>query len=328
MNRRQFIALGGGAAAAWPLAARAQKTERTQRVAMLMGSADSQEERSYIVGFLARLEELGWRGDRNLRTDVRWWTGGPEQMQPVVADMLGASPDTIVAYTNFAVAILKPMAENVPVVFVAVGDPVGSGFVASLAHPGGNITGFTSNDAPMGGKWLELLKEAVPQVTRVLAIMHQETPIHQAFWRSIKDAAPRFGVEVTPAGVHDAAEIERAISSFAAKEDSGLIALPHALTAMNRDLIVSLSLRHRLPSIFGWARAADEGALVSYGVDNGNSFRQAAEYVDRILRGEKPDDLPVQQPVKFDLVINLKTAKALGLTVPPNLLATADEVIE
>ena len=327
MKRREFIAMLGGAAG-WPLAAHAQQTERPRRVAMLMGSADSDEERSYIVGFFARLEELGWKGDLNLRTDVRWWAGGAEQMQPVVADMLEASPDIVVAYTNFAVASLKPIAGNVPIVFVAVGDPIGSGFVASLAHPGGNVTGFTSNDAPMGGKWLELLKEAVTQVTRVLAIMHQETPIHQAFWRSIQDAAPHFGVDVTPGGVHDAAEIESAISSFAVKEDSGLIALPHALTAVNRDLIVSLSLRHRLPSIFGWARAADEGALVSYGVDNGSSFRQAAEYVDRILRGQKPGDLPVQQPVKFRLVLNLKTAKLIGLTIPQTFLARADEVIE
>ena len=223
IGRRKFIASLGSAAATWPLAARAQQGEPVRRVAVLMGTAKSALAQTYVTAFLARLEERGWKSGRNLRTDVRWWTGGEEQMQPVVSDMLGASPDIVVAFSNLAVAFLKPMAGKVPIVFAAAGDPVGSGYVASLAHPGGNITGFASYDGPMGGKWLEVLKETAPHVTRILTILHPETPVHQAFWRSIQDAAPHFGVEVTPEGVHDGSEIEKAITAFAVKENSGLI---------------------------------------------------------------------------------------------------------
>jgi putative ABC transport system substrate-binding protein len=292
-----------------------------------MGVAEDALNKANIAALLARLDELGWKDGHNLRTDVRWWAGGPEQMQSVVADMLSSSPDVAIAATNLALAVLKPVAGNVPVVFLGVGDPVGSGFVASLAHPGGNITGFATYDGPMGAKWLEVLKQTAPHLTRILTIPHAETPINQKFWHSIQDAAPRFGVEVTPGGVHDGSEIEKAITAFAVKENSGLIVLPHAVTNVNRELIVALALRHSLPAIDAIGNA-NVGGLVSYGADTAASYPQAAEYVDRILRGQKPSDLPVQQPTKFILTFNLRTARVIGLELPHNLLVLADKVIE
>jgi putative ABC transport system substrate-binding protein len=299
-----------------------------RRIGVLLGTAEGEGGQTLIAVFFARLEELGWKRGRNINVDVHWWNGGPEQMRPIIGEMLAASPECIMVWTNLALAALKPMVGNVPVVFVGIGDPVGSGFVASLAHPGGNITGFASYDGPMGGKWLEVLKETAPQLMRIMTILHPETPVHQAFWRSIEDAAPRFGVEAIPGAVHDAAEIESAISAFAVKENSGLIVLPHALSQANERLLTALPLRFRLPAIYATAGSAMAGGLVSYSLHYEDSFRHTAEYVDRILRGEKPSDLPVQEPTKFDLAFNLKTAKALGLTIRPTLLARADEVIE
>ena len=327
MRRRTFIALVCGAAA-WPMAAPAQQGERVRRIGVLMGSAETELGKTYLATFLQRLEQLGWTQGRNARVDVRWWTGGEAEMRPVVAELLAFSSDVIMVFSNLALALLKPMARNVPVVFVGVGDPVGDGFVASLAHPGGNTTGFAGTDGPIGGKWLEMLKETAPHLTRVMMIFHPETPIHQAFWRSLQEAAPRFGVEVTAGGVHDAAEIERAVSSFATSENRGLIVAPHAITWANEELIIALALRHRLPAHYATAASVMAGGLVCYGHDFDDSFRKTAEYVDRILRGEKPGDLPVQMPTKFRLVFNLKTAKAIGLTIPPSLLARADAVIE
>jgi putative ABC transport system substrate-binding protein len=326
MRRRTFIALVCGAAA-WPAAAPAQQGERGD-FGVLMGSAETELGKTYLATFLQRLEQLGWTQGRNARLDVRWWTGGEAEMRPVVAELLAFSPDVIMVFSNLALALLKPMARNVPVVFVGVGDPVGDGFVASLAHPGANTTGFAGTDGPIGGKWLEMLKETAPHLTRVMMIFHPETPIHQAFWRSLQEAAPRFGVEVTAGGVHDAAEIERAVSSFATSENRGLIVAPHAITWANEELIIALALRHRLPAHYATAASVMAGGLVCYGHDFDDSFRKTAEYVDRILRGEKPGDLPVQMPTKFKLVFNLKPAKAIGLTIPPSLLARADEVIE
>jgi putative tryptophan/tyrosine transport system substrate-binding protein len=327
VRRRDFITTLGGAAAAWPLAARAQQGERTRRISVLMGAAEDALNKMRVAAFLARLDELGWKDGHNLRTEVRWWAGGPEQMQPVVADMLSSSPDVAIATTNQALAAIKPVAGNVPVVFLGVGDPIGSGFVANLAHPGGNITGFSTYDGAMGGKWLEVLKQAAPHLTRILTILDPEIPIHQAFWYSIQDTAPHFGVEVIPGGVHDGSEIEKSITAFAVKENSGLIVLPGAVTNVNRDLIVALALRHSLPAIDAIGNA-NVGGLVSYSADVGYQYHQAAEYVDRILRGQKPSDLPVQQPTKFILAFNLKTARVIGLELPHNLLVLADEVIE
>jgi putative ABC transport system substrate-binding protein len=258
LKRREFVSLLGGATA-WPIAGRAQQPDRMRRIAVLMGSAGTALDRGYVAMLSTRLEELGWKDGRNIRTDLRWWTGGPEQMQPIITDMLASSPDVAVVFTNLALAVLKPLVGNVPVVFVGVGDPVGSGFVASLPRPGGNITGFASHEASMGGKWLEVLKETAPRLTRILAIVHPETPVHRAFWRSIQDAAPRLGVQVMSGEVHDGAEIEGAILSFAEKENSGVVALPHALTQVHRDLIVALALRHRLPTIYATAGSVQAG---------------------------------------------------------------------
>jgi putative tryptophan/tyrosine transport system substrate-binding protein len=327
IGRRELLAALGGAAA-WPLAARAQQAERMRRVAILMGSAETALDQTNLTAFMSRLNELGWRTDRTLRTDVRWWTGTPEQMRSIIAEMFASSPDVFVAWTNLALATLQPMIGNFPVVFVGIGDPVGSGFVASLAHPGANITGFASYDEPMGGKWLEVLKETAPQLTRVMALLHPETPSHQGFWRAIEAAAQRMAVKVIPGAVHDASEIERVVSSFGEDANGGLIILPHAVTVVNRDLIIALTLRYRLPSVTGAAGFLNASSLLYYGIDFQDSFRHTAEYVDRILRGEKPADLPVQQPTKFKLTLNLKIARVIGLNIPPTLLARADEVIE
>jgi len=327
MRRRELLTLIGGATA-WPLTSRAQQAGGARRVAVLMGSATTDLGKTYLAAFLRRLEQLGWDDGRNARIETRWWTGAPDEMRPVVAELLAFSPDVIMVFSNLALALLKPMAGKVPIVFVGVGDPIGDGFVASLARPGGNITGFAGTDGPIGGKWLEVLKETAPDLTRVMMLMHPETPIHQAFWRSAEAAAPRFGVEVTSGGVHDAAEIKRAIASFATGENRGIIVAPHAITWANEELIIALTLRHRLPAHYATAASVMAGGLVCYGHDFEDSFRKTAEYVDRILRGEKPGDLPVQMPTKFRLIFNLKTAKAIGLDVPPTLLARADEVIE
>jgi putative ABC transport system substrate-binding protein len=331
MQRRDFIKLVGGAVApsvSWPLAAPAQQVGEARRIAVLMGSATTELGRSYLATFLRRLEQLGWADGRNARVETRWWTGTLDEMGPVVSGLLAFSPDVIMAFSNPSVALLKPRAGQIPIVFAGVGDPIGDGFVASLAHPGGNITGFAGTDAPMAGKWLEVLKETAPHLTRVLTILHSETPAHQAMWDAIKEAAPRLGIEVTPGGVHDAGEIESAVSSFATKENGGLVVLPHAITWANDNLIIALGLRHRLPTHFATTSSVSAGGFVSYGLDFEHSFRQTAEYVDRILRGEKPADLPVQQPAKFKLAFNLKTAKAIGVNVPSTLLTRADEVIE
>lgn len=328
MRRREFVTLLGGAAVTWPISARAQQAEQMRRVGVLIGSAETALDKAYIASFWERLDELGWKKDRNMRTEVRWWTGGPQQMRAVVVELLAFQPDAIMVFSNLALALLKPLAGSVPIVFVGVGDPIGDGFVTNLAHPGSNITGFAANDAPMGAKWLEVLKETAPQLARVMTIFYPETPIHQAMWHSIEAAGPRLSVEVTPGGVHDAAAIESAIATFATKENGGIIVLPHAITWANEALIIALCLRYRLPSIYATDGAVKAGGLVFYGIDYVDSFRRTAEYVDRILRGEKPGDLPVQQPVKFKLVFNLKTAKALGIAVPPTLLVRADEVIE
>jgi putative ABC transport system substrate-binding protein len=330
MKRREFILALGGVAVAWPLAARAQQGDRVRRIAVLMGIAATPQSETYLVAFSRRMEELGWTKDRNTHIEVRWWTGTPDQMRTTAADLLAFSPDVIVAFSNLAVGLLQPMEKKVPIVFAQVGDPVGSGFIASLAHPGGNITGFAGYDGAMGGKWLDVLKETTPHLTRVVTILHPETPVHQGLWRSIQGSATHFGIEAIQGGVHDADEIRNAISSFATRENGngGIIVLPHAIINANDGPLVGLALQHRLPALFSSAGSVRAGGLVAYGYDLPEAFGKTAEYVDRILRGEKPGDLPVQQPVKFNLVFNLKTAKAIGLDIPPSLLARADEVIE
>ena len=258
MKRREFISLLGGAAA-WPLAAQAQQAGQFRRIAVFMGTATTELGKTYLAVFLQRLEQLGWSNGRNAAIETRWWTGTVDEMRPVVAELLAFSPDVIMAFSNPAVALLKQTAGKTPIVFVGVGDPIGDGFVPSLAHPGGNITGFAGTDGPIGGKWLEVLKETAPHVSRVMMLMHPETPIHQAFWRSFDAAAPRFGVEVIKGGVHNAAEIERAIASLATFENAGLIVNPHAITWANEDLIIALTLQHRIPSHFATAASVKAG---------------------------------------------------------------------
>jgi putative tryptophan/tyrosine transport system substrate-binding protein len=324
-NRRAFIA-GLGGVAAWPSRTYAETRSEVRRIAVWV--AATEQGRSNPATIKRRLEELGWAEGRNLHIIVRGWSGDAGAMRSQAEELLASQPEVVVVVSNPALAILKPIAGSVPIVFAMVADPVGSGFIANLAHPGGNITGFTNFEPSMGGKWLELLKEAAPNITRVLALMHPETPVHTALWQTIKASAATLNMEATASGVHDAAEIERAISDFAAAPNGGVIALPHVVTEVHSDLIIALAKQNRLPSIFAFPNHASAGALIAYGVDQNDLIRRTADYVDRILRGAKPSDLPVQAPNIFDLTINLATAKALDLTIPPSLLARADKVIE
>jgi len=328
LKRREFITLLGGAAAAWSSAARAQQREGMRRVGVLMGATETAWSRGWLAAFFRRLDELGWRESRNLVTQVQWWNDQPQQIRVWAAELIARSPDVAVTFTNLALQVLKPIAGGVPIVFTGVGDPVGSGFVANLAHPGGNITGFASHESSLGGKWLEVLKEIAPQITRVLAIVELENASSQAQWRSVEDAAQRLAVEATAGNVRNAAEIEGVITSFAQKPNGGLVVLPHALSVLNASAIIALAHRYRMPDVYWLAEAVAAGGLVSYGLNWDDHFRRAAEYVDRILKGTKPADLPVQQPTKFDLVINLKSARAISLEIPPTILLRADEVIE
>ena len=325
MRRREFIA-GLGSALAWPSRTYAETRSDVRRIAVW--TAATQQGRSNSATIKQRLEELGWAEGRNLYTVVRAWTGDAGAMRSQAEELLASQPEVVVVVSNPALAILKPIAGSVPIVFAMVADPVGGGFVTNLAHPGGNITGFTNFEPSMGGKWLEVLKEAAPGITRVLALMHPETAAHTAFWQTIQASAATLNVEATVSDVHDAIEIERAISNFVAAPNGGVIALPHAVTEVHRDLIIALAKQNRLPSIFAFPNHASAGALIAYGVNQNDLIRRTSDYVDRILRGAKPSDLPVQAPNIFVLTINLATAKALGLTIPPSLLARADEVIE
>ena len=329
MRRRDFITLLGGAAATWPLAARAQQAERMRRVGLLMGYPEGDAEgQANLAAFRRGLQELGWTEGRNIRIDVRWGAADPDKARTLAKELVGMAPDVIVPNTNLMMAILQPETRTIPIVFVFVGDPVGSGYVTNLARPGGNVTGFSALDIAIGGKWLELLKEMAPHVTRVAVVLHPETPPNVGFWHAAEAAAPALGVKVVALGVHSAAEIEGTVTQFAREPDGGLIIAPHAVTLTYRDLIIGLAARHRLPAIYGFRVFATSGGLLSYGTNPSDQFRRGASYVDRILKGEKPGDLPVQNPTKYELVINLKTAKALGVDVPLRLQQLADEVIE
>jgi putative ABC transport system substrate-binding protein len=327
MRRREFITLIGGAAA-WPLAARAQQGAPMRRVGVLMPYPEGDAEGQASVAALQRgLQDLGWTEGRNIRFDIRWAGGNPDKARAFAKELIGMTPDVIVPSSNQITSILQQETRTIPIVFVLVGDPVGSGYVASMAQPGGNLTGFAVLENAIAGKWLEILNQIAPQVSRVGFILHPETPAHVGLLRAAEAAAPA-GVKVIPLGVHNAAEIERAVATFAAETNGGLIAAPHAITVANRDLIVELAARYRLPAVYAFRIFATRGGLVSYGTNPFEMFRQGASYVDRILKGAKPADLPAQFPTKYELVINLKTAKPLDLTVPSQLLARADEVIE
>jgi putative tryptophan/tyrosine transport system substrate-binding protein len=326
-RRRQFITLLGGMAAAWPLAARAQ-AERMRRVGLLMGYPEGDVEgQASAAAFERRLQELGWTEGRNIQIDIRWAGADANKARTLAKELVTITPDVIVPSTNLVTAILQQETLTIPIVFVLVGDPVGSGFIATMARPGGNLTGFSVFEPAIGGKWLEIFKEIAPNISRVGFILHPETPVNVGFLRAAEAAAPTLGAKIIALGVHNAAEIERAVTEFAAG-NGGLIVAPHAVTVGNRDVIIRLAARYRLPAIYGPRHYATSGGLISYGPNPIDPFRQGASYVDRILKGAKPADLPAQFPTKHELIVNLRTAKALGVTVPPTLLARADEVIE
>ena len=328
MRRRDFIKLLGGAAA-WPLTARAQQAQRMRRIGLLLTFREGDAEGlASFAAFRRGLEELGWTEDRNIRIDIRWAGADPEKVRTFAKELVGMTPDVIVPSSNLVTAILQQETSTIPIVFVLVGDPVGSGFVASVARPGENLTGFAVFETAIGGKWLEIFNEVAPQISRVAFILDPETPANIAFLRAAEAAASSRGVKLIALGVHSAADIERGVSEFAAEPNGGLIVAPHAVTLQHRNVIVGLAARYRLPAIYALRHFATSGGLLSYGTNPVDPFRQGPSYVDRILKGAKPADLPVQFPTKYELVINLKTAKALGLTVPPSLIARADEVIE
>jgi putative ABC transport system substrate-binding protein len=332
MRRREFISLVG-AVAAWPLtvhAATAQPSEGIRRVAMLSGfAATDPEAQARLLALRQGLKELGWSEQRNLSIDSRWSTGERDQMRTFAKELIDLKPDLIVGMTTPAVAALVQETQTIPILFVNIVDPLGRGLISNMARPGGNVTGFLNFEFSMGGKWLELLKQMVPDVKRVALLFNPDTaPYAGSFMRVAEAAAPSFGVEPIAAGVRDEGELERAVADCAAKPAGGLIVLPDAFTTNHRELIVALAARHRLPAVYPLRVFAVSGGLVSNGGDPIDIFHRAASYVDRILKGAHPGDLPVQAPSKFELVINLKTANALGLSVPPMLLARADEVIE
>jgi putative ABC transport system substrate-binding protein len=329
VRRRDFITLLGGAAAAWPLAARAQQGERMRRIGVLMGTAESDSDQSALVSvFTQALAGLGWREGSKLHIEYRWAAGNIARLRSQAAELARLAPDTIFAQGTPATTELRHVAPTIPIVFVNVTDPISTGLVSSLAHPGGNITGFTNYEYSMGGKWLEILREIVPGVSRVGVIFNPDNPVMVGQVRSIEAAAAALRVDTVARRGRNAGEFEQAISASATEPNSGALVLLDFVTLAHRELIIGSAARHRLPAGYSLRVFATEGGLFSYGIEAADLFRRAASYVDRILNGAKPAELPVQQPNKFELLINLKTAKALGLEVSPQLLARADEVIE
>jgi putative ABC transport system substrate-binding protein len=333
MRRRAFIlALGGAAVASsnlWPLPLSAQQGERMRRIGVVVPlAADDPAGQVRIAAFVQGLQQLGWTDGRNVQIDIRWGASDPDRSRRHAAELAALAPDVIFATGNSSVAPLLQATRTVPIVFAIVPDPVGAGFVDSLARPGGNATGFTAFEYSISGKWLELLKEIAPRVTRVAVIRDPALAAGIGQFGAIQSVASSLGVEVSPVNVRDAGEIERGVAAFAGSSNGGLIVTASGLTSVHRDLIVTLAARHKLPAVYWQRFYVPSGGLISYGPDTVEPYRRAAGYVDRILKGEKPADLPVQAPTKYELAINLKTAKALGLTVPQALLARADEVIE
>jgi putative tryptophan/tyrosine transport system substrate-binding protein len=330
MRRREFvILLGGSAAAVWPLAALAQQSNRLRVVGVLLAMApDDPEAQLRVKAFETGLRELGWIEGRNLRLEYRWAPGDATLLRSQATELVGLAPDLIFATSTPVLAALR-QDKPLPIVFVQVTDPVGGGFVPNLARPGGSLTGFTSFEFTIGSKWLEALKHVAPAITRVALIFNPDTaPFAHLFWQPVEDAAPSFDAEPIQAPVRDVGEIERTIAAFARNANGSLMVLPDVSTTNHRDLIIALAARHRLPAVYPFRYFAASGGLMSYGSDLADVYRRAASYVDRILKGAFPGDLPVQAPTKFEFVINLKTANALGLTVPPRWLGRADEVIE
>ena len=330
MRRREFITLFGVAALAGPRAARAQQADRVRRVGVLMSrAAGDPEEQARFAGFLQGLQKLGWTDGRNVRIDYRWAAADADRSRTYAAELVALAPDVILASGSTSVAALLQTTRTVPIVFVNVIDPVGAGYVARLARPGGNATGFTAFEYSLSGKWLELLKEIAPNLTRIAILRDPALAAGIGQFAAIQAMAPSsLGVELSPIDVRDGGEIERDVATFARESNGGLIVTGSSSAAVHRELIVMLAARHRLPAVYPFRYFVTSGGLISYGPDPIDVFRRAAGYVDRILKGEKAADLPVQAPTTYELAINLKTAKALGLTLPPSLLARADEVIE
>jgi putative ABC transport system substrate-binding protein len=331
MRRREFICLiGGSAAATWPLAARAQQPARPVRlIGVLMNYAETDPvSQSLVAAFAQGLQQLGWTIGQNVLVNYRWGGGDAEARRKHAAELVALAPDVILAHSSAALAPLLQVTRTVPIVFTVVADPVGAGYVEGLARPGGNATGFTNFEYGIAGKWLELLKEIAPGVTRVAVLRETAIAAGPAQFGALQGSASSLGVELRPVDVRDSDEIERAIAAFAQGSNSGLIVTGSPAAVVHRELIISLAARHRLPAVYNNRVYAASGGLISYGPDFVDQFRRAAGYVDRILKGEKPADMPVQASTKYELVINLKTAKALGLKIPPTLLARADEVIE
>jgi putative ABC transport system substrate-binding protein len=329
VRRRQFITLLGGTAVAWPLAAQAQQGDRMRRIGVLMAqAANDPEGQARVASFLQGLQELGWSVGRNLRIDIRWASPKAEAVRSHAAELVALAPDVILSSGSPAVAALQQATRTVPIVFTVVGDPVGAGFVDSLARPRGNATGFMTFEYSLSGKWVELLKEIAPLTTRAAVLRDPALTTGIGQFAAIQSAAQSLRIEVTPVSVRDATEIEHSVAAFAGSANGGLIVTGSPLIADHRALIITLAARHKLPAVYPNRFFVTDGGFICYGPDLVDQHRRAATYVDRILKGEKPADLPVQAPTKYELVINLKTAKALGLTVPPMLLARADEVIE
>ena len=328
MRRRDFITLMGGAAA-WPLMAMAQQSERMRRIGVLMPFAeDNPVGQARLAAFLQGLQQLGWADGRNVRIDTRWGAGDANLTRTSAMELIALGPDVIMAFTSGAVAPLRQVTRTIPIVFAVVADAVGAGYVESLARPGGNVTGFTAQEYGLSAKSLELLKEIVPRVTRVAVLRDSTLAAGPGQFGALQAMAPSLGMELRPVDLHDAGEIERAIGAFASSPNNALIVTGSPWATIHRNLIITVAARHRLPAVYYERSFVTDGGLISYGPDYLDHCRRAAGYVDRILKGEKPADLPVQAPTKYEMVINLKTAKALGLEIPPTVLARADEVIE
>jgi putative ABC transport system substrate-binding protein len=334
LKRREFIALvGGGAAAAapsllWPLAARAQQPAQMPRIGVLIGFADDPDSQAWVAGFRQGLEKRGWLPDRNVRIDYRFAAGQADRFSVLAKELIALQPNVILSQGTSVTAAAQQETRTVPIVFVNVSDPIGSGFVPSLARPSGNITGLLQYEAGITGKWLSMLKEIAPQLKRVALIANPKVSAYEYFVRASKAAADSLALQLVASPIENAADIERAIASFARAPDGGLLLTPDSTTLTHRDLVIALAARHRLPAVYPFRVFVTAGGLMAYGTEQADIFRQAASYVDRILRGDKPADLPVQAPTRFETSVNLGTAKALGLTVPPGLLVAADEVIE
>jgi ABC-type uncharacterized transport system substrate-binding protein len=328
MKRREFITLLGGTAA-WPLAARAEQSDRVRRVGVLMGWPENDlDARSALAAFLAGLQQLGWVDGRNLLIDLRFGQGDASLTQKLAKELVELRPDLIVAATTLAVTAVRQQTLSIPIIFVQVPDAVSAGYVTNLAHPDGNVTGFTNFEFSIGGRWLQLVKECSPDVSRIAVVFDPANPSWAAYLRTIEAAAASFKVQLIPVSVRDIAEIEASVSSFAHAPNGALLVIPSPVAILHRNSIIAMAAQQRLPAVYPYRFFVTSGGLISYGVDLPDLYGQAASYVDRVLKGARPADLPVQLPTKFQLVINLKTAKMLGFDIPPTLIARADEVIE